>query len=258
MELMRNAASGRYPRPVIAEMGGKNPAYVSKSADIEAAARGVAKSAFGGAGQKCTCCSVAYIHSSLYDRFVDALKAEAAKLKVGNSIVDREANVGPLINDAAVSRYVEAVEHARKHGRLVTGGSRITASSAAQGRFVEPTIVDGLAPDDVLVSKELFAPFLVLQQFDELEEAIGRGNRVVYGLSAGFYGADPADRETFLNKAEAGIMYLNRPHGATTGGWPGIQTLTGWKGSGSSGKGALGDHFLPQFMRQQCRTIRET
>lgn len=257
MDLMRKAAAGPYPRPVIAEMGGKNPAYVSGSADVEVAARGVAKSAFGGAGQKCTCCSVAYVHTSLYDQFVEALKAEVEKLQVGNSAVDRSVNVGPLINDAAVSRYLDAVEHGRRHGRVITGGARITEGDAKNGRFVEPTIVDGLAVDDALVSTELFAPFLILQKFDDLEEAIDRGNRVIYGLSAGFYGADATDRDTFLNKVEAGILYLNRPHGATTGGWPGIQVLTGWKGSGSSGMGSMGEHFLTQFMRQQCRTIKE-
>src|SRR5690606_20934837 len=104
MELLRKASTGVYPRPVIAEMGGKNPAYVSRSADVDVAARGVAKSAFGGAGQKCTCCSVAYVHSSVYDEFVEGLKREVAKLRISSSILDRTVNVGPLINDAAVAR----------------------------------------------------------------------------------------------------------------------------------------------------------
>ena len=66
---------------------------------------------------------------------------------------------------------------------------------------------------------------------------------------------DPAERETFLERIEAGVVYVNRREGATTGAWPGIQTFPGWKSSGLSGKGGLGPHYLTQFMREQSRTV---
>ena len=97
---------------------------------------------------------------------------------------------------------------------------------------------------------------LAISRFDQLEDAINRGNDVPYGLSSGFYGKDVSEIETYLERAEAGVQYVNRRTGATTGAWPGIQSFCGWKGSGITGKGALGPHYLPQFMREQSRTIR--
>jgi len=94
--------------------------------------------------------------------------------------------------------------------------------------------------------------------FRTLEEAITRGNRVQFGLAAGFYGKAKAELDLFLDRAAAGVLYANRKTGATTGAWPGIQSFCGWKGSGLTGKGGLGPHYLPQFMREQSRTIRET
>jgi 1-pyrroline-5-carboxylate dehydrogenase len=256
--IILKAATGPYPRPVITEMGGKNPTYVSRTADLDVAARGVTKSAFGAAGQKCTCCSVAFVHRDIYDQFVEKLVHYSANHKPGNSIRERDTAAGPLINEAAIKRYSSALSDIRTRGRVLTGGEQLKDGHFAHGRFVAPTIVDGLPPDDPLLKTELFCPLLILQPFDDLEEAIERGNSVIYGLSAGFYGSDEKDRDLFLEKAQAGILYLNRPHGATTGGWPGVQTLTGWKGSGNTGRGALGEHFIDQYMRQQCKTIRET
>lgn len=256
-ELIRKAAAGSFPRPVISEMGGKNPTYVTRSADIAVAAQGVAKSAFGGAGQKCTCCSVAFVHSSIYEAFAQALVERAKDIRIGNTLEDGAISAGPLINEAAMKRYQANVEYARKKGRVLTGGARLTGGAHDRGFYAAPTVVDGLPADDPILKTELFCPFVVLVPFDDFEEALDRGNSVVFGLSSGFYGSDTRDREIFLRKVEAGILYLNRPHGATTGGWPGIQVLTGWKGSGSTGKGSMGEHFVPQFMRQQCRTIRE-
>jgi 1-pyrroline-5-carboxylate dehydrogenase len=109
--------------------------------------------------------------------------------------------------------------------------------------------------DDLLFSSEFFAPVLVVSPFRSLEDVIDRGNRVKYGLAAGFYGNDKNELDLFLNKAEAGVLYANRKNGATSGAWPGIQSFCGWKGSGLTGKGALGPHYLPQFMREQSRTF---
>ena len=102
---------------------------------------------------------------------------------------------------------------------------------------------------------ELFLPFLTVQRFRSLRDAIADGNSVVYGLTAGIYTRDEAELEEFLESAEAGVLYANRPSGATTGAWPGIQSFCGWKGSGVTGKGGLGPWYLPQFMREQSRTV---
>jgi 1-pyrroline-5-carboxylate dehydrogenase len=82
-----------------------------------------------------------------------------------------------------------------------------------------------------------------------------RSNAVVYGLTAGVYSEDPVEVERFLDGIEAGVLYVNRRAGATTGAWPGVQPFGGWKGSGSTGKAALGPWYVAQFLREQSRTV---
>ena len=98
-------------------------------------------------------------------------------------------------------------------------------------------------------------PLLAVHRFDDLAAALAEGNAVPYGLTAGIYAWDQAELDLFLDCAEAGVLYANRASGATTGAWPGIQSFCGWKGSGASGKGGPGPHYLTQFMREQSRTI---
>lgn len=255
MSILRSMANGPYMRPVLAEMGGKNAAYVSRSADVDAAVEGVAKSAFAMQGQKCTACSVAFVHASLYDSFVEKLVQKAKSVKPGDPSL-REATNGPLINAAALKRYEEAVAHGTRAGRVVAGGARLSAGIYDRGCYVVPTVVTGLPADDWLFERELFAPILAVMPFDDLGQAIERGNRTLYGLTSGFYGRDQADIDLFLERSETGVQYVNRRTGATTGAWPGIQSFCGWKGSGVTGKGGLGPHYLPQFMREQSRTVR--
>jgi 1-pyrroline-5-carboxylate dehydrogenase len=255
MTLIRAMADGEYMRPVLAEMGGKNAAYVSASADLDAAVEGVARSAFNMQGQKCTACSVAFVHASIYDAFIDRLLARAAKVKTGDT-TRRDTSNGPLINSRALERYQSAVTHARSRGRVVFGGERLSGSIFDRGSYVSPAIVVDLPRDDRLFHDELFAPLVAVTRFDNLGEAIARGNAVKYGLTSGFYGRDPQEIALYLDTVETGVQYVNRKTGATTGAWPGIQSFCGWKGSGLTGKGGLGPHYLPQFMREQSRTQR--
>jgi 1-pyrroline-5-carboxylate dehydrogenase len=85
--------------------------------------------------------------------------------------------------------------------------------------------------------------------------AIDAANASPLGLSAGIYARDAHELDRFWDRIEAGVLYANRPSGATTGAWPGFQTFCGWKGSGATGKGGLGPHYVQQFMREQSRTI---
>ncbi len=254
MDILRKAAAGPFPRPVIAEMGGKNPAYVSRSADLDLAAEGVMRSAFGLQGQKCSACAVAYVHEAVHDAFLERLFARSRGLAVGDTR-RREVTIGPVIDEAAGQRFDAAAREAVAAGRLVLGGQRLTGGVYDGGVFVQPTVAADLPDDHPLVHEELFLPFLAVQRFSDLGEAIARGNAVRYGLTAGFYGADEAELQQFLSRCQAGVLYANRRSGATTGAWPGIQSFGGWKGSGSSGKGGLGPYYVPQFMREQSQTL---
>jgi len=125
----------------------------------------------------------------------------------------------------------------------------------AYGYFVSPTVVDGLGQDHDLFGKELFVPFLCVAEVDSLEQALVWSNRTDYGLTAGLYSHDQDEITAFLDQVEAGVVYVNRRAGATTGAWPGVQPFGGWKGSGSSGKSAGGLYYVQQFLREQSRTV---
>ena len=254
MKIFRKLASGPFARPVICEMGGKNPAYVTARADLDTAADGVVRSTFGLSGEKCSALSVAYVERSVHDRFLAMLAERTRALKVGNP-EDKAVFMGPVIDDAAVERFEKAAKAARQAGRIVQGGGRIRTGNFANGHFVEPTIVAGLPADHWINRDELFLPFLSVQPFDRLEEAIAQGNRIVYGLTAGLYSEDQGELDLFLDTAEAGVLYANRRSGATTGAWPGFQTFCGWKGSGVDNKGGLGPWTLPRYMREQSLTL---
>jgi 1-pyrroline-5-carboxylate dehydrogenase len=121
---------------------------------------------------------------------------------------------------------------------------------------VEPTIVR--APlSSALFMEEFFVPVLTIGEVDSLEQAIAEANRAEYGLTAGLFSGDPAEVETFFDEIEAGVTYVNKRSGATTGAWPGAQPFCGWKGSGSTGKGGCGPYYVMQFMREQSRTVIE-
>lgn len=254
MEIFRAFAAGPHARPVVVEMGGKNPAYVTASADLDGATAGIMRSAFGLQGQKCSACSKAYVDAAVFDDFMARLLAATAKLKIGNPEA-RDVFMGPVIDARAVARFEAAVAEARRGGRVLTGGARLTEGDLAKGHFLAPTVVADLPPEHPIHKDELFLPFLAVQKFTRLDDAIADGNRINYGLTAGIYARDQADIDRFFAAAEAGVLYVNRPSGATTGAWPGIQSFCGWKGTGISGKGGLGPHYLQQFLREQSRTV---
>lgn len=254
MTILRKAASATAMRPVLAEMGGKNPAFVTASADLDVAASGVARSAFGLSGQKCSAASKLYVDRSIHDDFLDRLTAFAAALKVGDPR-KQDVFMGPVIDEAAARRFADAVGDARAAGSIVTGGERLTDSPFDRGPFVQPTIVAGLGADHRLNRDELFLPFISVQPFDDLDAAIADSNRSAFGLTAGIYTSEQGELDRFLDTIEAGVLYANRASGATTGAWPNFQTFCGWKGSGTTGKGGLGSWYVPQFMREQSRTL---
>ncbi|MEU4804050.1 aldehyde dehydrogenase family protein [Actinosynnema sp. NPDC023587] len=254
MEVHRTFAT-RYPKPVICEMGGKNPAIVTRSADLAVAAAGITRSAFGFSGQKCSACSRVYVDRAVYEPLLAELAARAAELVVGDP-TDRAVFVGPVVDAAAVARFRDAVDHARAHGRVVAGGEvPAPGPGGAHGHFVTPTVVTGLPPDDRLFRDELFVPLVAVAPVDSLDEALELANDTDFGLTAGFFSGDDTEVDRFLAEIEAGVVYVNRAAGATTGAWPGVQPFGGWKGSGSSGKAGGGVHYVQQFLREQSRTV---
>jgi len=247
-------ASAKRGRPFIAEMGGKNAVIVTAKADIEAAAEGVARSAFGFGGQKCSACSRVYVQDKVKDDFVKRLLDWTKKnVSVGDP-TKKDTFMGPVITKRAHDKYLEYVKLAKQGGKVLTGGKSAATGPLATGYFVEPTIVDGLADDHWITQNELFVPILSVYAFKTLPEAVERANHVPYGLTGGVFSKDRKEQEYFLDHMEAGVLYVNRRIGGSTGAIVGGQSFVGWKASGSSGRGAGGPWYLHQFLREQSHT----
>ena len=253
---MRNYQSfvGKRPRPYIAEMGGKNATVVTKNADVEAAATGVVKSAFGYGGQKCSATSRVYVHESVYDRFVERVTQNAKKLRV-EMPWKKEADLGPVINKGAVETFQGAVDEARKaNAQVLVGGEVMRDGAFAKGNFVQPTIVAGLPYTHEAFRSEYFVPFVAVAKFRDNEEVLREVNAADYGLTFGVFSEDANEVQWYFDRVEAGVVYANRERGASTGAMVGGQSFGGWKFSGTTSRGAGGPWYLQQFMREQSRT----
>ena len=253
MQLMHQDADRAFPRPFIAEMGGKNPALVMGSADLDKAADGVKASAFGLQGQKCSACSRVYVDGSVREAFTEALVEKTLDIRVGNPL-EKDVWLGPVISETAFERYRSAIAQAVEDGgRILTGGERLSGGLFDHGFYVEPTVIDGLPLDHELFRTELFLPITVIGEVDGLPQALDLANGTEYGLTAGIFSEDESEIQDFFDGIQAGTIYANRRAGATAGAWPGINPFGGWKGSASTGAGAGGPHYLQQFMREQSR-----
>jgi 1-pyrroline-5-carboxylate dehydrogenase len=249
-----NGFSRRYVRPCYLEMGGKNPAIITESADLEKASEGVMKSAYGLGGQKCSACSRVYVHKKVEAEFLDKLIAHIQRINIGDP-AERDVYLGPLINQSAVETFKVWADISRAEGKILAGGNVLTEGDFKKGYFVEPTLVAGFPKDHRIFHEELFLPFLVEDSVDSLEEAVAECNKVNYGLTAGIFSQDQGEIQYFFDEIETGVLYANRRSGATTGAWPGVQSFCGWKKSGSTGKGGCGPYYVQQFMREQSHTV---
>lgn len=253
MRIFRDYAEGKYVRPIILELGGKNPAIVSRHADLERAAVGIVRSAFGLQGQKCSACSRVYIEEPVYDNLVSRLVELTNKLTIGDP-TDRSVYLGPVVNKGSYQDFKDFTEELSQAGRFLTGGKILTGGAYAKGYFCAPTLVADVPLSHRLWKHEMFLPITTVAPIKNLEEAMAHANDVNYGLTAGFYGSKE-ETAWFFKNIEAGVTYANRPQGATTGAWPGFQPFGGWKGSGSSGKNAGGHYYLPLYMHEQIQTV---
>ncbi|MBK7171571.1 MAG: aldehyde dehydrogenase family protein [Gammaproteobacteria bacterium] len=255
MEIMRKLASRHYPRPCIAEMGGKNACIVTAAADLERAASGIARSAFGMGGQKCSALSRLYVHESVADELIGRLRAEIDAIRIGDPCV-RENWLGPVVNERAYRRFVDcATRLAADGGRVYAGGEQLRSAALARGYYVQPTLAE-LPREHALWREEMFLPILTVARTRDNADAMTLANASDFGLTAGFYGS-AAEVDWFHENIEAGVTYANRPQGATTGAWPGYQPFGGWKGSGSTGKAIASFYYLPLYLREQSRTVVE-
>ena len=253
-DIQRTFLESGKPGPVVAELGGKNPVVVTASADLEAAVSGVRMGAFSFSGQKCSATARVYVEEAVFEDFADRLVEETAALPVVPP-EDRSAVLSPVIDERALERYRDICARAQSEGTIRTGGEVVDDPDLPPGRYVEPTVVTGVPHDHDLAREEHFLPFVTLHPVEDLAEGIARSNDSDYGLCAGLFSGDDSEIEAWFDRVQSGMCYVNRAQSATTGALVQAQPFGGWKDSGTTGKFAGGYWYLPQFMREQTRTL---
>ena len=230
----------KWIKRVIVEMGGKDGIIVDSEADLEAAAQGVAKSAYGFQGQKCSACSRAIVDEKVYDEFIDLLKKEVDKIEVGDPAEDYR--MGPLINEGALEKTMKYIDIAKNEGELVTGGNKIEGKN---GWYVEPTIFKDIDRNARLAQEEVFGPVLAVIKAKDYDDAIDIANGTIYGLTGGVYTDNYDKMERAKREFHVGNLYINRK---CTGALVDVQPFGGFNMSGTDSK-AGGREYLYLFLQ---------
>lgn len=231
---------------VVAEMGGKDAIVVDSEADLDSAVQGVAWSAFGYQGQKCSACSRAIVDEAVYDEFLDKLRQTVSEIRVGPSD-DPENFMGPVINEKARQTILNYIETGKTEGRLVTGGG----AAPGDGYFLQPTVIADIEAKDSLFQEEIFGPVLAVAKARDFEHALELANDSDYGLTGAVYSQNRHKIEQAKQKFFVGNLYINRK---CTGAMVGAHPFGGFNMSGTDSK-AGGPDYLLQFV--QAKSIAE-
>jgi 1-pyrroline-5-carboxylate dehydrogenase len=231
---------------VVAEMGGKDSIVIDSETDLDLAADGVAGSAFGFQGQKCSACSRAIVVETVYDAFLDKLKPRVEAIKVGHPD-EPGVDMGPVINAAAEKSILEYIDTGKREGRLVTGGR----TTSGEGHFIAPTVIADVGPRARLAQEEIFGPVLAVIKAKDFEEALEIANNTEYGLTGAVYTKNRQKLDKAAEAFHVGNLYLNRKcTGAMVGGHP----FGGFNMSGTDSKAGGPDYLL---LFTQAKTVAE-
>jgi 1-pyrroline-5-carboxylate dehydrogenase len=221
---------------VVAEMGGKDAIVVDGDADVDEAVAGVAASAFGYQGQKCSACSRAIVHEKLYDSFVEKLAAKVKTIKMGRS--DDPGNyMGPVISAGAMKTILEYIETGKQEGRVVAGGD----GPKAGGYFVPPTVIADVDAKARIFQEEIFGPVLAVTKAKDFEHALELANDTQYGLTGAVYSKNPEHLQAARERFHVGNLYFNRK---CTGAMVGAHPFGGFNMSGTDSKAGGPDYLL--------------
>ena len=228
---------------VVAEMGGKDAIVVDSEADVAAAAKGTAVSAFGFQGQKCSACSRAIVDASVYEEFVTKLKVETEKIVVG-PVKDHKNWMGPVINKRSMESILKYIEIAQKEGgRLVCGGRALELPGG--GFFIEPTVIADVKSRDTIGQEEIFGPVCAVIKAQDFDDAIRVANDTEYGLTGAVYSRNRAKLEKARAEFHVGNLYLNRK---CTGALVDVHPFGGFNMSGTDSKAGSRD-YLALFLQ---------
>jgi acyl-CoA reductase-like NAD-dependent aldehyde dehydrogenase len=206
----------------VLELGGNGPQIVLADANVEKAADAAIVGCFYLAGQCCTAAERILVHESVKDEFVAALVERTKALRVGDPL-DEETDMGPLCTDEVLARTIEHVEDA------VAKGARIVYGGGHEGRFHEPTILDGVTSDMSIAKEETFGPVAPIMTFGDLDEALAVANETDYGLTAAVFTRSLHDAWHAAEELRHGTVHINE----TTNYWDQLAPFGGAKKSGA-------------------------
>jgi len=229
------------------EMGGKDALIIDETADLEAAAADVVRSAYGFQGQKCSACSRLILLDDIYDDVLDRVMAITGGIEVGPAVENHP--MGPVISSAQHKAILAEIEAGKSEADLVAGGNAIDMDG---GYYLEPTIFAGVDPGARLAQHEIFGPVLSVIRARDFDHAIEIANGTEFGLTGGIYSRDRSRIERARREFHVGNLYINRK---ITGALVGVQPFGGFNMSGSNAK-AGGPDYLRLFMEMKSVTER--
>lgn len=221
---------------IVAEMGGKDAIIVDDDCDLDAAVEGVAVSAFGYQGQKCSACSRAIVHERVYDSFLEKLKARAGKIRTG-SPEDPQYYMGPVISAGAKKSILGYIVVGKTEGDLLVGGDDVPA----EGHYIPPTIIANVDSKARVFQEEIFGPVLAVAKARDFDHALAMANDSPYGLTGAIYSRNAAHLERAREEFLVGNMYINRK---CTGAMVGSHPFGGFNMSGTDSKAGGPDYLL--------------
>ena len=205
--LMEGAA--KQVKRVSMELGGNAPFIVFPDADLDAAVKGLFESKFRNSGQMCICTNRLYVHEDVADAFTEKLVERLKRAKVGDGRL-KETEIGPLVNERALSKVLEHIEDAKgKGGQIVYGGNRLTEGDYANGFYCEPTVISGVTDEMKIANEETFGPVVPLVRFSDEADVVRQANDTRYGLAAYVYTRDNQRCFRMAEQLEYGIVGIN-------------------------------------------------
>ncbi|HKA08689.1 MAG TPA: L-glutamate gamma-semialdehyde dehydrogenase [Gemmataceae bacterium] len=237
----KTAPEQDHVKRVIAEMGGKNAVIVDSDADLDEAVKGVAESAFGYQGQKCSAGSRAIVLEPVYDAFLARLIETTKSMKIAPA-EEPGAAIGPVINEDARDKIEEMIEKGKSEARLAYAGD--LGALKEEGFYIAPHIFAEVAPTASIAQEEIFGPVLSVIKARDLEQALEIANGTKYALTGAFFSRSPRNIETVKRRFRVGNLYINRK---STGALVNRQPFGGFKLSGIGSK-AGGPDYLLQFL----------
>jgi len=191
------------------ELGGKNGIIVMDDADLDLAVEGIAWSAFGTSGQRCTAASRVIVHETVYDELAKRLVGRAESMRIGPGW-EPETDLGPVINREAVEKIDAYSRVGEDEGaKLLTGGEPATEGDLGKGFYYRPTVFADVEPQMRIAQEEIFGPTTALIRVRDFDEAIGVANGIRYGLSSSIFTRDVNKAFRAMRDLQAGITYIN-------------------------------------------------